>query len=550
MLLMLTVSFLTDIRAWLPQTEKAGVKPDCIDLSGMDAGDRLLVLSLQGIANRGNASIYTYSHQDAWIREMYLREGYMSGFRECGNAMSLARKYKKYCSRCVVCDPDKFHSVNLAANIAGVEDRIIVTHDNLEDFVRTTGCRDVLDLEDFGFGGASDAFRWYREHIYPEQNPVALCLTKGGVFMFDVYIDYAIEFRIPIFWLPGKGDPDHDAEYEKEIIRFLADTPVNIPVFGFWTGVDDGRETGCGEYTGVKLAGKYGKFTHVNTWAGNYSYHSGVRKHKPHLTAKEQPEITYDPGKKYVALIMIESGDAPCYFMYEGFSRQWNDPDRGKVPLSYGITPSLPVLAPAVAENIYDTATPNDCFFCSISGAGYCYPFEGYGSLTDDPAACLEDYFRLTAEGMKSLGTGTVGLYTHPGQVKWSKEDLAVAEMLAASIPELKTIAAGMHRTGYNTADEACFILPSGVSVFNTVTHWPAETLTWNDASCDARAVRHLEDEIRQYGGRFTQAMFYSWYYTPERLLKVKEELEKEGYVFVTLPQLDSLYRQSQGTGN
>lgn len=141
LLLMLLASWFTMAHAGLPQTEKVSGKPDCIDLSDMDSGDRLMALSLQGIANREAASIYTYSRHDAWIRGMYLREGYMSGFRECGSAMSLVRKYKEYCRKCVVCDPDRFHSVNLAANIAGVEDRVIVTHDNLEEFIRATGCR-------------------------------------------------------------------------------------------------------------------------------------------------------------------------------------------------------------------------------------------------------------------------------------------------------------------------------------------------------------------------------------------------------------------------
>ena len=56
------------------------------------------------------------------------------------------------------------------------------------------------------------------------------------------------------------------------IIRLWQKTPVNIPVIGFWPATESGYE----EYEGVQLAGKYGKFTIVNTWAGNYSFHSGT----------------------------------------------------------------------------------------------------------------------------------------------------------------------------------------------------------------------------------------------------------------------------------
>lgn len=532
---------------YLPKTISVSDSPDCIGLDGLSAGERLSVLSLQGIVNRDSAEIYTFTNQDRWVMDLYAEKGYVSAFQNIVKPDSLWYKYMDYCKKCVICDPGRFHTVNLAANLAGVEDRIIVTPDIVDRFVRITGCDDLLDLTGPGFESQAETFRWYRENIYPQQSRKALCVSKGGLFMFDVNMDYAIEFRLPVFWLPGKSDEDYDAEYNAEIEDFLHDTPVNIPVLGFWTGVEKGKDIGYGEYNGVKLAGRYGKFTIVNTWVGNYSYHSGVKPVRRQYSQDNEGSMAFDKDKKYVALVMTESGDAPCYFMYNAFfDRQWNDPKRGHVPLSYGITPSLRLLAPAVLEHIYDTRSENDCFFCSISGAGYCYPFEDFGISTYDRDSFIESYFLLTAEQMEILGMDALGIYTHPGaDAVWSEDNHYLAEKYISRIPGLKTIVSGMHRNAY-TGDNAYFAMPSGATVFNTVTHWPQENYVWDSPAYDKKAVCHLEDQITRYGGRFTVAMFYSWYYTPSRLFMLMKRLEKEDYVFVTLRQLDSLYREYQ----
>jgi len=39
--------------------------------------------------------------------------------------------------------------------------------------------------------------------------------------------------------------------------------------------------------------------------------------------------------------------------------------------------------------------------------------------------------------------------------------------------------------------------------------------------------------------------MFYSWFYGPKRLDLIRQTLEKEGYVFVTLNELEKIYRES-----
>lgn len=537
---------------YLPQSPSASEDIYSINVEDLTEGMRLSVLSAQGLLNRDGAEVYTYVGQDAWLLDFYKERGYVKEVRDYDDPYRLL---SDICgdgiSGIVVYDPEKKFTINLATNIAGVEDRIIVHPDDLQKVSEATGLTDVIDLRDMGFIDVKESFRWYMDNVFPEQNHSVLSVAKSGVFMFDVYRDYLVEFRIPVFWLPGKSDADYDPDYERQVIEMFKATPENIPVLGFWPGVEDGKDIGYAEMDGVGLAGKYGKFTLVNTWVGNYSFHSGV---KPHLKEYSQERVRrdtleYDPQKKYVALIMAESGDAPAYYLYTGlYPRQWNDPDRGKVAISYGITPSLRMLAPAVLADLYETRTDNDYFFCSISGAGYCYPFLGYGSLTPDPDRCRSRYFlEMTADNMKMLDLDMLGIYTHP-DIAWTQEDRQIAEKYIFPMPGLRSVVSGMHRTEYTAGNS--HELHGDVSVHHNVTFWSMENFVWDDISIDEKAVDHLENEIRTYGadGNFIMAMFYSWHYGPRRLNMLRERLESEGYVFVTLDEFDRLWRQSQIT--
>lgn len=520
-----------------------------INVEKLSSEERLLILSLQGIVNREQAEIYTFVNQDAWLIDFYRKHGTILNDSLYTDAYQLLNRFANKIQRILICDFKQPYTINLATNLAGVEDRIIVSPTMLERVKKITGITDIMDLRNLDITNEKEAFLWYKKYIFPKQNHRMLSVAKGGVFMYDVFRDYLIEFKIPVFWLPGKKDSDYDPEYDQLVKDWLAETPVNIPVLGFWAGVENGKDIGYTEFDGVKLAGLYGKFTLVNTWIGNYSYHSGVSSMSQNYYQKaprEKQFHSYDSNKKYVALIMNESGDAPCYFLYTGFyHRQWSDPDRGKAAISYGITPSLRFLAPGVLADMYKMQTKDDFFFCSISGAGYCYPFEEYGKLTVSPSACLQEYFgNITAKNMYGLDLDMLGLYTHT-ENGWNSNDYEIAQKYIFPIQGLNSVISGMHRTQYTAANAHELI--DSVTVHHTVTFWSSANFQWNDVSLDEKAVDFLEDEIRTYGkdGQFIQAMFYSWHYGPRRLNMLRQRLEKEGYIFVTLNEFDYLWRQS-----
>ncbi|GHT58899.1 hypothetical protein AGMMS50239_04350 [Bacteroidia bacterium] len=533
---------------YIPKTPGIAQDIDAFNVETTTNSKRLAVLSLQGLANRNGATIYTYVNQDKWALELYQSLGYINNVTVYTSFEDLLEKYKDIPQGAVVYDPMKKFTVNIATNVAGVEGRIILSPDMVAGFKQITGNNDIKDLRDYNFPSQLEAFKWYKENIFPLQNHHILSVAKDLLLMYDVYRDYLVEFKIPVFWLPGASDNDYDSDYEKEIIKLFEETPPNIPVLGFWAGVENGKDIGYTEMEGVTLAGYYGKFTLVNTWVGNYSFHTGMPGRPEYKQVKPRGKTfrEYDPNKKYVALIMNESGDAPCYFLYTGFfPRQWNDPDRGKVAINYGITPSLRMLTPGLLNYMYDTQTANDFFFTSISGSGYCYPFEGYLDKTVSKHQNKIDYFTMTANNMAILDFDMLGIYTHPAST-WKPEDRLIAETYMVPMKGLHSIISGMHRVGYIGRDGNEII--DSVTVHHTLTHWSQYDYTWNDPSQDEKAVQFMENEIKShgYGGNFIQAMFYSWHYGPRRLNKLRKLMEPQGYEFVTLNEFDYLCRKAE----
>jgi hypothetical protein len=535
---------------FLPQTPAYSKNVSTFNYQRVSQGFRLAAVSLQGLVNRDTARIFLRERNSEWLFDLYKSQGVIQNEYVFTDIYSLLKKYRSIFKGAVVIDTTKNFTVNLATNIAGVEDRIIITPDMLTTFKQNFGTDvDVKDLREYNFNDALSAFNWYELNVLPQQPKNVLGLTDA-YYMHDVYRDYLIQFKIPTFWLPGPTDADYNLEYENKIINLLTTTPPNTPVLGFWPGVDkSGKSVGYPEYKGVKLAGKYGKYTLVNTWVGNYSFHSSLNDQQASFKqnkVRAKKFRDYNPAKKYVALIMIESGDSPAYLQYGLNQRQWSDPKRGQVPISYGISPSIRYLLPELTKYLYNTATENDFFFCSISGAGYCYPFEGYCDLTDNPAKNKRDYFNMTAENMALLDLDMMGLYTHPGS-KWTDSDLQIAKTYIEPMKGLKSIVSGMHRIGYTGVD-GNEILDS-VTVHHTLTFWPTTTYQWDDSAQDLAAVNSIENEIKTYGagGNFIQAMFYSWTYGPRRLKLLMDRMEAQGYEFVTLNEFDYLNRVANG---
>lgn len=541
----------SDTLSYLPQTPKVSNKVYTMDITNSVTRHQLTALSLQGLVNRETGQLYLRHNLSEWLFQFYLDQQIIKKEIKISNVYLLLKLFRRYYHGIVVYNPTNRYEVNLATNICGVQNRVMVTSDMVDSMKKFVDSKiNTFDIATLNLTNQNDAYDWYEKNIFPHQTKKILSVAKD-LLMYNLFRDYLVQFKIPTFWLPGINDADYNAEYDKRIEHLLKNTPVNIPVIGFWAGTEEGKDVGYGEFTGVKYAGNYGKYTLVNTWVGNYSYHTGVKINPGLLVQRKrnsQPFRTYNPDKKYVALIMIESGDAPAYFQYDGFfARQWNDPERGLVPISYGLTPSLQYLLPGLLNQIYKTATSNDYFFCSISGIGYCYPFEGYCSKVPGKDLALKDYFNQTAKNMHNLDMKMLGIYTHVNSV-WTQDDYEIARKYILPMKGLQSIISGINKVKGYTSSTGNEIIEN-TTVHHTLTIWSDSDFNYSDKAKDAAAVKYLANEIRKSndGGNFLQAMFYSWQYGPGRLNKLRELLEQEGYEFVTLDEFDYLNRVANG---
>jgi hypothetical protein len=510
---------------------------DVLDVRGRDEARLLAALSIQGIVNRDKPRVYLI-HAEAdrfWLTNM-MRYGDIRAERPTPNVKVLLDRYRDEVSGAIVYDPDLPVTINIATMLAGLEDGVICA----PGLAAQWGLPVIADLRG-RWQTNPEAYRYAIEELYPRMRPDALCCLHpraAGMMMRD----YLISQRIFTFWLTGQGDaeaPGARPEEEKALFEeFMANTPVNIPVIGFWYAWVNGAECGITEYGGVKWAGRYGKFTVACDFAPNVSVHSGVRVPKETFRQRNPRPVASVDGKTGLALTIMESGDSPMYWIHR--QRQvWLDPKRGSVPISWCLGPTTVDLIPGILRWYYDEAAAADYFFCAISGLGYMYPFEGYASKTEDPEATWEEYLDKTGAYLKLLDLDWVGLYTHPWQTYDFEQDDPVVARYAEALPFVEGFLLGMGRDENITPDDASRTV-AGKPVFHCLTRWPVGP---HDPDLTPREyhIRWLVEAIERFTPETRPAalfaMAYSWTYDPGMLVEVVDRLGP-GYRAILAPDL------------
>lgn len=520
---------------------------------------KALFTSIQGLVNRKTPCLYQSEgvvEDDFWVGDYYREKGYINTFTEIETVAELVSKFRNSLNGAVIWDPRKLFTLNTATNIAGVYDCAMFTPELL-DIVHEAGIDIKFDLIKMNFTCRYDAYLWEIDQVYPfQRNDVSACLYNDGDLR-----DYLIQHKIHTFWKPGEEDSEFDPRLEELLVSHIKSGEVNSPVLGFWFATDtddDGNplEVGSGEGGGVKLAGTYGKYTLVSSGMTNLSFHSGIRV--PNSTFRQSKVRSrlirpVEPDKTYVAWTMIDSGDAPMYYHSHIFKNQWNHPMRYKVPMSIGITPCMQYIAPGILQKLYETATEDHFFFNAISGLGYAYPLEGYADSTEEPEKILTEYFRKTEQEMNRIDLDMLGIYSHPW-TEWKTEDDVLLNRYVTPLPGIRVIIADMGRNDGFTVDQPNRTLDCKTTIHHTLTRWTYNSAVdsipfgWpDDQNRDHLAIEYMVNELRSYakGKSFAQAMFYSWSYGPRRLRKIMDILEPEGFEFVTLYELDEMYRRT-----
>ena len=529
--------------------------------------ERLAATSLQGLVNRDGPAIYCYidnsiSGGNRWMLKHYKDKGYIKDIgEEFKDVYSLIKKYRDKVKGAVIYDPPRGYTVNIATQIAAIEDRIIISP-QMEEKIRGLGITDIKDIRQLGLTDILAASQWAYENLWP--------FLRRDVINWSYYAssrdfdrDYAVQMKIPTIWLPGSKDADYVDGIKDYVKEMLSKMPPNIPIFGFQYDTNDrGEEVGAGEYMGVRIAGTYAKYTNVSTHAGNYSFNTAIRVEPESLKSRnvEKTDMRFNPEKKYIAVTMIESGDSPGYIQYGFKYFQWDNKGRGDVAYNYSLGLANYDLMPGVIQYFFETSTPKDYFFGAISGLGYMYPLEKYGAMAlfdddgisyTDETRIIKDYYRKSDIYYGRLGFDAMGIYSHPGAF-WKEEDyVLLREKIAPEMTHIKTIMADMGRVSKDALTKPVFQVNDRQTAFHSVTFWSTEKLgNGNDKINDPRAIDFQVKEIvdNTVTGNFFHCMSYSWHFGPRRIKLVEEELEKRypgKYKFVTIAELQELYDQA-----
>lgn len=374
--------------------------------------EAIAVACLQGIINREGPRLYVVSPTNTrpryWLRLLSREPEWLTKRTQVSVAgldglIQLAGKCLK---GAVIWDPEVPATVNVATTIAGVKDGVVLSPGMAERYLSAWKLPVIEDLRGRFTGAESgsrknDAYRWaVREYLAKGLcSSRLLCLFEdaassraAGGIGYVVTRDWAVYRRAFVFDLSPwddeipKDDPGQPMGTDLETYRMILAEVLRQSAgkhmtemagfFSFWKysnieGYKSKHEPVPTEWETVYLISPYNCYQNtVSSDCYNQSLHSQAPFKK---LKQNRPEPVLTVGQKtYVCILMADYDSATP--LYDFLPRLWEDPNRGKIPLAWGINPNLIETYPDLISYFYKTATPNDHFTADASAAGYFNP--------------------------------------------------------------------------------------------------------------------------------------------------------------------------------
>jgi hypothetical protein len=267
------------------------------------------------------------------------------------------------------------------ATLAGLEDAVPVTA-ALRDKLEAAGVKlpVVCDYTRIRAGFAAGADRRLEGHRWAIANLLPRCAHDGAVSRDRTYgldqhdtlvdIDQAIQRRWFVY------DLDHSAAANGGKRADPPDRPLLATILGSlapWSPV-----FGWGRPNEEEIARSIGRAGQTLVCSGviNNSFFAALpsttkrwHQRRPSLT----PEQVTVEDKVYVAFLVNE-GDTVKSAISLGCFGSWLQPERGTVPINWGMDPLLCRTHPALMDYYYQTMSDRDYFFAAPAGWGYVHP--------------------------------------------------------------------------------------------------------------------------------------------------------------------------------
>lgn len=383
--------------------------------------EAVAVATVQGLINRDTPTLYVLSTKVPtgladpsrpayWLRH-FTRDGEWLAGREQVKVADLDGLVQLAGARlkgAVIWDPAVPATVNVATMLAGVHDAVVLSPELAAAHLARWKLPVIEDLRGRFTGretgsAKNDAYRWaIREYLARGRCSSrwiglyhdSFYARASGEADYAVNRDWLVKNRAFVFDLSVWGDETPsddrnqrlglDLETYKMILAEIRRQSAGqhmTELAGFfqfhkytnWNPANKSRhEPVPTEWETVWTISPYNIYQNTSTSDSyNQSLHSHARREPLHQERKAR-QSTYDPKKTYLCIFMADYDSA--YAFYDLLPKFWDDPNRGKLPLAWGINPNLLDAYPDLLAHIYRTLTPNDTITADANAAGYINP--------------------------------------------------------------------------------------------------------------------------------------------------------------------------------
>ncbi len=325
-----------------------------------------LLISLQGLANSEAPRLYfvyppdwTYTFTES-VRDYY-QDTHNISFTEIDTAEEALDRFHESADGYVVWDPAVRTSLMVAFTVAGLEDAIVVTEEQIP-LAEQYGLSAVADFRG-RFTGQSDyeIFSWAWE-AYGDRTSKDFIVWMGGVggqrmepgvADFGIYQD--------AFFTDLSANPADTLELQLADEMLDTMNPGGL-VMGWHSYAKDteGQHVTLVSQHALRMEG-------LNTLP-NTSFNTQIPTTPGYSFTNNHnvgPDTTLTPAPKvYIAPVQTDGLGIGA----------WLKPGRGELPYAWEVTMNWAWLSPALLQFFYDQATPNDYFIGMLSGPGYMYP--------------------------------------------------------------------------------------------------------------------------------------------------------------------------------
>lgn len=362
-----------DHPASVRQVAKAPATASIVPVSGNwemtgDVPRHALIISMQGLANRGEPRLYVEYPKDwQWeivhpLRDFLTkRHGVKWDRLETDDADGVLTRFSKYAKGYIVWDKQVRSSLIVAFTAAGILDGVVVNED-LIPLAEKHGLKKLADFRGLFTGKTDDEiYQWAYDEYFERCSRDFYVVMGGeaGAIMKPAIADFGIQQRAFFSDLSASAKDPKELALLKKI--FSRQNNASI-VLGWHSYAKDteGEHTALVSNYGLRMEGLHN--------LPNVSFSSQIPltpdfkfTNPGHL----KPDGDYRPKKKvYIAAVATDA-------MGIG---SWTKPGRGKIPYAWQVLMNWVWMNPPVLQYFYEDRTPNDYFIGGLTGPGYMYP--------------------------------------------------------------------------------------------------------------------------------------------------------------------------------